>query len=57
MVIKTSLPKLPILMQGLNLDICTPPPKIGEHSLEILSDLGYTSTNIDRLKESGTIAN
>lgn len=33
----------------------TPPPLLGEHTLEILSSLGYSSVEIDELKSKGII--
>jgi crotonobetainyl-CoA:carnitine CoA-transferase CaiB-like acyl-CoA transferase len=35
--------------------IRTPPPRIGEHTDSILSDLGYTASDIEALRRSGCI--
>ena len=32
-----------------------PPPRFGEHTSDVLSELGYTSRDQDRLKQAGTI--
>lgn len=32
-----------------------PPPKLGEHTLEILAELGYSSEEVDAFKDEGVI--
>ena len=32
-----------------------PPPKLGEHTLEILAELGYTSDDVDAFRQEGVI--
>ncbi|MGD8789582.1 MAG: CoA transferase [Burkholderiales bacterium] len=33
----------------------TPAPRLGEHSIDVLTELGYTSAEIARLKEAGVV--
>ncbi|MEM7163615.1 MAG: CaiB/BaiF CoA-transferase family protein [Bacteroidota bacterium] len=53
---ETRLPKLPIRMESLDLKECTPPPKVGEHSISILKSIGYLSEDISRFLSSAIIA-
>jgi crotonobetainyl-CoA:carnitine CoA-transferase CaiB-like acyl-CoA transferase len=32
-----------------------PPPRLGEHTIEVLSELGYTQAEIERLREEGAL--
>ncbi len=33
----------------------TPPPRLGEHTAEILSSLGFTGDEIETMRASGTV--
>lgn len=45
----------PLSMNGERLRLRTPPPALGEHSTEILSELGYGDADIRELCERGVI--
>jgi crotonobetainyl-CoA:carnitine CoA-transferase CaiB-like acyl-CoA transferase len=49
---KTKAVLLPITMNGQRLHIRLSPPKLGEHSIEILEDLGFSKEQIDSLTQS-----
>ena len=49
-------PKPPISMFGDELDL-SPAPRLGEHSAEILGELGYSASRISSLSEDGVIRN
>lgn len=51
-----ALPRLPIEISGQDFSLRLPPPHIGEHTAQILSTLGYTPTDIERLQSSSTVA-
>jgi CoA:oxalate CoA-transferase len=36
-------------------DVRRPPPELGEHTAEVLEEYGYSSTDIDRLREANAI--
>jgi crotonobetainyl-CoA:carnitine CoA-transferase CaiB-like acyl-CoA transferase len=52
--VKTTL--FPITMDGSRLGVRLQPPKIGEHSRELLAAAGYSSAQIDDLKERGIVS-
>ncbi|MFT5393389.1 MAG: crotonobetainyl-CoA:carnitine CoA-transferase CaiB-like acyl-CoA transferase [Gammaproteobacteria bacterium] len=52
---RTRLPKLPIEMGEHDLGLRLQPPKAGEHSREILAELGLDDARIDALSSSGVI--
>jgi formyl-CoA transferase len=45
----------PLDIQGASKDIRLPTPGIGEHSREILAEIGYTDAQIDRILEAGVV--
>jgi crotonobetainyl-CoA:carnitine CoA-transferase CaiB-like acyl-CoA transferase len=49
----TKLPKTPIEYEGATIELKMNPPKIGEHTVEILSELGYTKSDIALLQKRG----
>ena len=46
---------LPIRWDGNRPDTTIVPPKVGQHTREILSELGYGDEEIDMLAASGTV--
>ena len=36
-------------------DIATPPPKLGQHTDEVLKEIGYKPAQIKKLKEEGAV--
>ncbi|WP_439402823.1 CaiB/BaiF CoA transferase family protein [Bradyrhizobium sp. DASA03068] len=48
-------PLLPICMDGMRLPNRYDPPGIGEHSSEILSEIGMSAKEIEALRQAGTI--
>ncbi|KMK68471.1 CaiB/BaiF CoA-transferase family protein [Puniceibacterium sp. IMCC21224] len=51
----TQLVGQPILMSRTPSRIATPPPLLGQHSAEILTELGYSGADIAAMKSSGAI--
>ncbi len=51
--VKTQVPIMPIEMDGRRFATRLDLPKVGEHTREMLKDLGYASQDIDRLIASG----
>ena len=49
----TRTPLLPLTMQGQRLGIRLQPPRLGEHSRELLASMGYGAADIARLQASG----
>jgi crotonobetainyl-CoA:carnitine CoA-transferase CaiB-like acyl-CoA transferase len=45
----------PIMFDGAERKVTTPPPLHGSHSREILSEIGYSREAIDRLVKTGTV--
>jgi crotonobetainyl-CoA:carnitine CoA-transferase CaiB-like acyl-CoA transferase len=50
------LPASPILVDGERLPFRRPPPRLGEHTDEILAEIGLTSAEIENLRASGVVA-
>ncbi|MFM7510987.1 MAG: CaiB/BaiF CoA transferase family protein [Bacteroidota bacterium] len=50
------LPKTPIGYEGSDIKLRTQPPRVGEHTEEILAGLGFSSSEIDQLKAKNIIA-
>jgi crotonobetainyl-CoA:carnitine CoA-transferase CaiB-like acyl-CoA transferase len=51
--VKTQVPIMPIEMDGRRFATRLDLPKIGEHTREMLADLGYAPQEIERLITSG----
>jgi len=50
------LPASPIRVDGARLPIARPPPRLGEHTDEILGEIGFSETDIAALRVEGVIA-
>lgn len=46
---------LPVLLSGTNQIAASAPPRVGEHTLEILCELGFADDEINELLDSGVI--
>ncbi len=53
--ITAKLPKIPLRMDGKSFDLRTHPPKIGEGSLEVYRQLGFSEHDIRLFLEEGVI--
>ena len=53
---QTTVPLLPITLEGNRPRVRTNPPKIGEHAAELLSELGYGLEEIEKLAGNGVLA-
>lgn len=51
----TELPALPMVFDSWPGPVRTNPPKLGEHTLEIMADLGYSPEQIEALIQEGII--
>ncbi len=51
----TKVPRLPVEIGDHDLKLRMQPPKIGEHTREILTELGYDDGEIDRMNDAGNI--
>jgi crotonobetainyl-CoA:carnitine CoA-transferase CaiB-like acyl-CoA transferase len=52
---KSQLVGQPLILSDSKAGITLPPPKIGEHSDEILSAIGYSADEIKQLSDDGVI--
>ncbi|MEN9562182.1 MAG: hypothetical protein RIR73_426 [Chloroflexota bacterium] len=52
----TQLPRLPLLLEDAGSELEINPPKIGEHSKEILSEIGIDQTTIEKLIQDNIVA-
>ncbi|HEX5768827.1 MAG TPA: CaiB/BaiF CoA-transferase family protein [Burkholderiales bacterium] len=50
------VPALPLALDGERLGKRADPPGIGQHGAELLSQLGYSSADLARLKDEGVVA-
>ena len=53
---KARLPKLPLRMDDHDFGLRREPPGIGEHTVEVLEELGFTAEEIDDLLSKGVVA-
>ena len=49
----TKVPLLPLMLDGERLGVRLQPPKLGEHSAELLREVGYTEAELARLQDLG----
>lgn len=54
--IQTQLPRLPILLNDEGTTLDSNPPKIGEHSKEVLASIGFGNNEIEKLMSEGIVA-
>jgi crotonobetainyl-CoA:carnitine CoA-transferase CaiB-like acyl-CoA transferase len=54
--IQTQLPRLPILLNDEGSTLESNPPKIGEHSKEVLAGIGFKNNEIEKLILEGIVA-
>ena len=47
---------MPLRMDGQRLDVRCDPPRLGQHTAELLQGLGYTADEVAALQASGAIA-
>ncbi len=52
---QTALPRLPVEMDGQRPDLRAQPPVIGEHTVDLLREVGLPSDQIDSLQKAGVI--
>jgi len=53
---KARLPKLPLRMDDHDFGLRREPPGVGEHTVEVLEELGFTAEEIDDLLSKGVVA-
>ncbi len=51
----TKLPRLPLAINGKRFDLYSQPPLNGEHTRQVLQDLGYSDEEIKALHEAGVV--
>jgi crotonobetainyl-CoA:carnitine CoA-transferase CaiB-like acyl-CoA transferase len=54
--IRCNLPTLPIALSSGQLTLRHQPPKVGQHTMEVLRGLGYTEADIAQLQDEGVVA-
>ena len=52
---KVKLPKIPLRLNENDFDLRTNPPEIGQHTTELLLELGYSAPEIERLQDKEII--
>lgn len=52
---KSAIPLLPLMMNGERLGVRENPPRVGQHTLEILQNLGYQEHEIKQMIKDGVI--
>lgn len=53
---ETTTPLMPLMMNGKRLGVRLNPPKAGEQTFDILSELGYSAEQMKKLSSNGVIA-
>jgi crotonobetainyl-CoA:carnitine CoA-transferase CaiB-like acyl-CoA transferase len=53
--VKTRLPLLPFQMLGWRPPLVSDPPEVGQHNDEVLTEIGYDSEGIGRLRSAGML--
>ncbi|MEM7113235.1 MAG: CaiB/BaiF CoA-transferase family protein, partial [Chloroflexota bacterium] len=51
----SKLPRLPFTLQNHDFDLQSQPPQVGEHTADLLQELGYSSTKIKQLNQNHII--
>jgi succinate---hydroxymethylglutarate CoA-transferase len=46
---------MPVVFDGLTRSVRRPPPTLGQHTVEILRELGHDARHIDALLQAGAI--
>jgi len=52
----TSVPLLPLTLDGERLGLRLDPPRLGQHGREVLLDVGYSDDEINAMVQAGTLA-
>ena len=53
---ETSVPLLPLTLDGERLGLRLDPPRLGQHGREVLLDVGYSDDQINAMVQAGTLA-
>ena len=53
---RVTSPAPPIQFSGIDSSLAEPSPSLGEHSIEVMTELGFTESQIGELLESGKLA-
>jgi crotonobetainyl-CoA:carnitine CoA-transferase CaiB-like acyl-CoA transferase len=53
---ETSVPLLPLTLDGERLGLRLDPPRLGQHGREVLLDVGYSDDDINAMQQAGTLA-
>lgn len=51
----TKLPRIPFTLQNHNFDLQSQPPQVGEHTADLLREIGYSSVEIHQLNQQHII--
>jgi crotonobetainyl-CoA:carnitine CoA-transferase CaiB-like acyl-CoA transferase len=51
----TSVPLLPLTLDGERLGLRLDPPRLGQHGREVLLDVGYSDDDINAMQQAGTL--
>ena len=53
--VQTLTPLLPLALGGSRLPLRSPPPSLGQHTLDLLAELGFSTDDIQRLIDDGVV--